>query len=208
MKRYVQYGCGFSAPKEWINYDASPTLKFEKVPVIGKLYTKNVNRFPSNVLYGNIINGLPESPESCDGVYCSHILEHLAYKDAIKALYNTWTILKPNGIFRCVVPDLKEAIRYYNNNYEKLDFPAHEFLNMTMLGVSTRPRGINGVVKQMMGNSKHLWMWDEKTLINELQKIGFSSIRKAEYGDSKDEHFKFVEEKTRFYGAVAIECSK
>jgi hypothetical protein len=36
---YVQYGCGWSAPKEWVNYDASPTLKWERIPILGR-YTK------------------------------------------------------------------------------------------------------------------------------------------------------------------------
>lgn len=38
---YVNYGCGFTAPKEWTNFDASPTLLWERIPVIGKMYPKN-----------------------------------------------------------------------------------------------------------------------------------------------------------------------
>ena len=45
---YVQYGCGFSAPAGWMNFDASPTLRFERSP-IGFLYTRNSERFPRNV---------------------------------------------------------------------------------------------------------------------------------------------------------------
>ena len=66
MKGYVQYGCGFTAPAEWVNYDASPTLRFERLPVLGKLYTRNKQRFPDNVKYGDIVKGLPEKADSCD----------------------------------------------------------------------------------------------------------------------------------------------
>ena len=52
---YVQYGCGFSAPEGWKNFDASPTLQFERLPVIGRLFTKNASRFPENVRYGDIV---------------------------------------------------------------------------------------------------------------------------------------------------------
>ena len=45
---YVQYGCGLSAPAGWMNFDASPTLRFERSP-IGFLYTRNRERFPRNV---------------------------------------------------------------------------------------------------------------------------------------------------------------
>jgi hypothetical protein len=30
---YVQYGCGYSAPNSWVNFDASPTLRFERIPI-------------------------------------------------------------------------------------------------------------------------------------------------------------------------------
>ena len=66
----VQYGCGFSAPENWINYDSSPTLRFEKMPLIGTLYTRRSkdkqNRFPKNVLYGDIIKGLPHKENTVD----------------------------------------------------------------------------------------------------------------------------------------------
>ena len=45
---YVQYGCGLSAPEEWINFDASLTLKRERIPIAEKLTIKNGHRFPAN----------------------------------------------------------------------------------------------------------------------------------------------------------------
>jgi len=118
---YVQYGCGFSAPKGWYNFDSSLTLLYEKVPIIGKVYKKNEMRFPKNVIYGDIIKGLPGIKEnSCDGVFCSHVLEHLTIKQVKIALKNTYKMLKRNGIFRLVVPDLfmraKMYLELYMNN--------------------------------------------------------------------------------------------
>jgi len=51
-KKYVQYGCGFSAAESWRNFDALLTLYFERLPVIGKLYTKNNLRFPAMLSLG------------------------------------------------------------------------------------------------------------------------------------------------------------
>lgn len=62
---YVQYGCGWNAPQDWRNFDASPTLYFERMPLVGKLYTKNKTRFPHNVEFGDIVEGLPISDGSC-----------------------------------------------------------------------------------------------------------------------------------------------
>lgn len=208
MNRYVQYGCGFSAPDGWINYDASPTLRFERLPLLGKLYTRNTQRFPANVQYGDIVSGLPEQPDSCDGLYCSHILEHLSYQDFVKALKNSYKVLKPGGVFRGVVPDLKVAAEEYLASFDKVDAPANDFMRSTMLGIETRGKGVLAGLKGLYGNSKHLWMWDYQSLQAELTKIGFKTIRPAAFNDAADEHFKLVEEKSRFYNAAAFECTK
>ena len=89
-KIYVQYGCGLSAPKEWTNFDVSPTLRIQKTPLLGTILKSKLNTtFPSNVLYGDIIKGLPIDENSCDGLYCSHTLEHLSLQDFRKALINS-----------------------------------------------------------------------------------------------------------------------
>src|SRR4051812_43659884 len=105
---YVQYGCGLSAPESWRNFDASPTLRLQRLPVVGRrLHGGGLPLFPSNVEYGDIVRGLPVSPGSCRGVYCSHVLEHLALADFRTALRNTRAILRDGGIFRFVLPDLE-----------------------------------------------------------------------------------------------------
>lgn len=208
MKKYVQYGCGFTAPQNWVNYDASPTLRFERLPLLGKFYTRNKQRFPTNVKYGDIVSGLPEKPDSCDGVYCSHVLEHLAYNDFLSAIKNTHSILKPGGIFRGVVPDLKIAAMDYLENFDTQEAPANEFMRNTMLGIENRNKTLADTLKGLYGNSKHLWMWDYKSLEAELKKIGFKNIRPITYGDSDDPYFSFVEEESRFYKAAAFECIK
>jgi hypothetical protein len=208
VKRYVQYGCGFSAPKEWVNYDASPTLRFEKIPVIGKMFTRNSQRFPENVKYGDIVTGLPENENSCDGIFCSHILEHLAYNDFKSALKNTCFMLKPGGIFRGVVPDLKAAVDVYIESYDTADSPASELMSSTMLGTESRERGLGGAMKAAYGNSKHLWMWDFKSISFELANAGFKNIRRCKFGDSADPYFSLAEQPGRFENAVAFECEK
>ena len=208
MGKYIQYGCGFSAPEAWTNYDASPTLRFERLPIVGKIYTRNSQRFPENVKYGDIVKGLPEQPNSCDGIYCSHVLEHLAYNDFLRALKNTYLILKPGGLFRGVVPDLKAAALDYIEKFDTNASPANSFMQSTMLGIEDRGTNLIGMAKGILGNSKHLWMWDYKTLKYELEKAGFKNVRPCVLGDSADSNFSLVEEESRFYSAAAFECQK
>lgn len=207
---YVQYGCGLSAPKEWTNFDVSPTLRLQKTPIIGTVLGSRLNTtFPSNVLYGDIIKGLPIDSNSCNGLYCSHTLEHLSLQDFRLALRNSYKVLKKGGIFRCVVPDLEFLARSYirdldnGNNLSSLNF-----INNTLLGIKERQRGLRGFLISFFGNSHHLWMWDSKSLSEELKNAGFTGIRDCNFNDSEDKMFKYVEDVGRFENAVAIECRK
>jgi SAM-dependent methyltransferase len=205
---YVQYGCGpISAPKEWVNFDASMTLKFERVPVIGRLYTKNAQRFPENAKWGDIVRGLPLPDASCQGVYASHVLEHLPLTDFHQALKNTRRILAPNGIFRLVVPDLEWAGREYVRMLDSGEQDGNAFfLHATGLGRKDRRKGIVGLVFDALRTSTHFWMWDERSLATVLETHGFHSVRRCQCGDSGDPMFGLVEDKHRFHHAVAIEA--
>lgn len=206
MNLYIQYGCGLSAPAGWKNYDASPTLRLQRLPLIGKLIQKV--DFPSAVLYGDIISGLPGiSEESCDGVFCSHVLEHLSLEDFRRALHNTFTILKQGGIFRCILPDLEANINAYNAEKAAGDPDASlRFLDATLLGIRNRPSGFKEKIISLFGNSHHLWMWDKYSLQKELKAVGFSNIRLCKFNDSTDKHFTIVEEESRYYNAIAFEA--
>jgi len=207
--RYIQYGCGPQpefAPKGWRNFDASPTLRFERLPLIGKLYTKNESRFPENVEYGDIVKGLPILSESCIGVYCSHVLEHLSLDEFRTALHNTLQILQPSGTFRFVLPDLEYSVNQYRSNPS--NDAALAFMRETWLGYEGRSRNFKDFVVSWLGNSQHLWMWDYKSIELELQNTGFVSIRRAFFGDSSDLRFREVENKDRWDNCLGVECKK
>ncbi len=204
--KYVQYGCGWSAPNQWRNFDASPALRFERLPLIGGLYTKNESRFPNNVEYGDIVKGLPIVPDSCEGVYCSHVLEHLSLNDFRIALRKTKRILRASGVFRFVLPDLEYSIRKYKDNPS--NSAALEFMGETCLGHERRARGLKGILSTWLGNSQHLWMWDFKSIARELEDAGYIEIRRAYFGDSSDPFFQTVEDKDRWENCLGVECRK
>lgn len=202
---YVQYGCGLTAPKGWLNFDASPTLRVQRMPLIGRLGTVGGTTFPANVRYGDIVKGLPVGSGSCRAVYCSHVLEHLSLQDFRAALVNTRAVLATGGIFRLVVPDLRVAAQRYLEDAS--DAAAERFMTETFLGVAERPRGVRGLLRTWLGNNQHLWMWDYPSLRRELAAAGFKDIRPARLGDSGEPMFAAVEEESRWVEAVAIHCA-
>lgn len=200
---YVQYGCGFSAGEGWLNFDSSPTLRVEKVPVVGGFISRHLKgnsaKFPSSVMYGDIRKGLPVAQGAARAVYASHVLEHLSLNDCRKAIAKTYELLAPGGIFRLIVPDLHErAKRYVLESTKGEPEAAHIFLRTTALGEEDRATNPLRHLIQMMGGSKHRWMWDEHSMSRELKQAGFADVRRCYFGDSADPMFGQVEHRSRF----------
>jgi predicted SAM-dependent methyltransferase len=195
----VQYGAGWTCAAGWLNFDASPSLRLERLPVVGKALRLNAERFPEGIHYGDIVKGLPVADGSAKAVYASHVLEHLCFTDFQAALRNTLRLLRPGGAFRLVVPDLYErANRYVSAAGQNDEGAAPTFLNTTLLGRRTRPRSAAEYIRAMLGNAEHLWMWDEASMRRALLDAGFTGVRRCALGDSDDPDFSKVEAADRF----------
>jgi len=208
INEFIQYGCGYASnPVGWSNFDASPTLYLQRMPLFGGLFKKFVEpRFPDEVIFGDILKGLPIEKESCKGIYCSHVLEHFSLVDFRKVIKNTYDYLAPGGIFRFVMPDLFSLAHKYviSNNPDA----AIIFLKESSLGVTIRDRSLIKFLRNYVGNSNHLWLWDFKSAKSELEKVGFKQIRQAYINDSREPKFQEVEDKARWEKCLGIECLK
>jgi predicted SAM-dependent methyltransferase len=206
---YVQYGCGFVAPDDWVNFDSSLTLGFERIPLIGLLYSKNGNRFPRNVRFGNVSNGLPIPDQSCAGVYACHVLEHLSRKGFASALTNTYRMLKPGGIFRLVVPDLEEMARVYLRLLDEgIPNASEQFLGWTQFCIGERIVSPVRIIRNLLSNGHHHWMYDYAALQSALGRYGFTSVRRCCFHDCQDATFTSVEHEGRFKDALSVECMR
>jgi predicted SAM-dependent methyltransferase len=209
---YAQYGCGLYAPGSWLNYDASPTLRLQKLPIVGQVVKwRSPSGFPASVRYGDIRKRLPLPGDSCHAIYCSHVLEHLALDDFYLALDNTFWHLQPGGIFRFVMPDLKSQAQSYLSSTSTN--ASIRFMEYTGLGRRSRPQGVLAAIREHWGNSRHLWMWDEESMRDALSNAGFREIRRAKFGDNSDARFQEVETAeawgiTGGYEILGMECTK
>jgi SAM-dependent methyltransferase len=203
----IQFGCGLCAPSQWRNFDASPTLRLQKMPVFGKLIPSGpFGRFPENVEYGNIVNGLPIPHDNVKLLYCSHVLEHLTLEELRQALHNCYRHLQPGGIFRFVLPDLEFMSQQYINSDDS--DAALKFMQVTWMGIEKRQRNLHSFLKEWLGGSQHLWMWDYKSLSHELSIVGFKEIRRAYLGDSGIAEFSELENSERWDNELGIQCCK
>jgi hypothetical protein len=197
---YIHYGCGLCAPDGWLNFDASPRLKLERVFGLRKLIEVSVGLlFPANVRPGDIVQGLPVAEGTASGVYCSHVLEHLPRDDVPRALGNTLRMLRIGGLFRLVLPDLQWRAAQYAKAAERGDPAAADALiEACLLGTRKAPRGLVSRIRSQFGKNAHLWMYDFAAIKMLLERAGFAAIRRCQIGDSRDPMFALVEEVDRF----------
>ena len=184
-----------------MNFDASPRLRFERMPVAGSVVALTKGRlFPANVMYGDIRQGLPVADGSVDGIYASHILEHLSRNAVTTARAYTHKMLRSGGTFRLIVPDLAaRAERYVRDRAQLSPNNADAFINALNIGETDRAQGVAALLRSTFGHSGHLWMYDEDLMGDLLRRAGFIDIRRATFADSGDKMFDIVEDRGRFF---------
>jgi len=207
-RQYMQFGCGTTAPDGWLNFDAGPAFWLQsRLPFLKPLLAKKgFPVYPKNITYGDVILGLPIQPQSLEAVYSSHVLEHLSLDEFRTAIRNVHAYLRPGGTFRMVLPDLEQLIKSYVQDGTSEAAPI--FMRESYLGETASPRGLRAIPVALFGRSKHLWMWDYKSIEVELANAGFTSIRRATLGDSPDSRFAEVESEGRWTGCLGVDCKR
>ena len=204
----IHIGCGYTVGANWKNYDVTPTSIIEKIPLLGKIIKINQRRFPKEVIYGNITKEPLCSISEADNIFCSHTLEHLTHEEMKISLSHICSMLKPNGCFRLIVPSLETKIEKYLINKD-----ANKFIENIGMGEKYKRKNIIDKIRGTWGNAKHLWMYDYKSMIKELEIVGFKKIKKCNFGDSQIKVFEEVEEKDRFIDTegipeICLQCTK
>jgi predicted SAM-dependent methyltransferase len=91
--KLLNVGCGQQFHRDWENIDLEPRS--------------------IHVRSHDVTSGLPYSSNSFDGVYHSHVLEHLKTEQGRALLAECYRVLKPGGVLRVVVPDLERIAALY-----------------------------------------------------------------------------------------------
>lgn len=107
-----------------------------------------------------------------DGLFCEHVIEHLAYSEAVHVFREAFRSLKPGSWIRISVPDLGKYVRYYTNEKPGSDF--REF--------PERALAISFLTQMHL----HRSAWDAALMVRVLQEVGFVDAREAGFGEGSD----------------------
>ncbi len=174
----LNLGCGLAVEPGWINIDGSLNAFFANLP---RFFHRIVYKYSGaseyykkekyyEILKNNIFVhhdlsfGIPYSDASVDYIFSSHFVEHLFEEDAIKLLGECYRVLKPGGLVRISVPDLKYAIDLYNQDKKDQTLSAYFF-----------------VEDKENYFSRHKYMYDFEMMSSRLEKLGFKKINRCEY---------------------------
>lgn len=189
----VNVGCGSSPTPGWLNLDGSFSVKWARTPGVltflrcVRLISKRNRDFGTyareNEIYHGDIRRLPLADNSCDAVYSCHMFEHILRRDVAQVLQEMKRVIKPGGIVRIAVPDLKRMAEIYLKSED-----ADRFMEETMLGYGwdqmSTIRG--GLRMAAVGNpSAHKWMYDGNSLVKLLTSHGFKEATALEDGQTK-----------------------
>jgi SAM-dependent methyltransferase len=184
----VNIGCGQTPTHGWLNYDNSWSIRLAKAPLRVRalrslgLLSEAQQKFiffakEHNILWADASKRIPERDSSVDVLYSSHMIEHMEQKDVVIFLKEACRILKPGGVIRVAVPNIK----YHVDNYLK-DDDADAFIENTHL-TRRKPKTLIQKAKYLIiGDRNHQWMYDGLSLCNLLSSVGFQEPKIMEPG--------------------------
>lgn len=210
----INIGCGQTPTKGWRNFDNSLSLRLSKIPLLPDqlqnwgFLERSQQQFirfarENDIEWGDATQGLPIQDESVDVLYSSHMLEHLDKNETEKFLGEAFRVLRPGGIIRIAVPDLKRQIAHYNECGD-----ADAFIEATHL-CAPRPRSLAQRLRLLLvGTRHHQWMYDGNSLSALLQKHGFIKAEVMPVGQTKIHAYEPLDLQERAFESVYVEAEK
>lgn len=177
--RKLQIGCGPNLLEGWLNSDVRP-------------------RRGERVLL-DAAKPFPIDAETFDYVYSEHLIEHLAFDQAMSMLRECHRILKPGGRIRLATPNLETIMKLATTPWTELQREYIEFVTNRFLDPSRGYR-LSFVINAQYGAFGHRFLFDPETLEMATREAGFDGISWWEPGKSNDPHFAGVESHGKVVG--------
>jgi predicted SAM-dependent methyltransferase len=169
----VNLGCGNKIKNGWLNIDLNISSSVKKEYSEDTIFIQH-----------DLRQGLLLEENSCDFIYSSHFFEHLSYQQGIGLMTDCYRALRPEGVFRIALPDMREVFdRYLRGDYEHFDLLKGR-LNPDM--ESETASLIDYVNTGVYEGGGHKFIYDEEKLKLILRKIGYSSANRSAYQDGID----------------------
>ena len=220
LKR-LNLGCGpTNAPADWLNVDGSWNAWFARhrylrstLKTFGLINANQAAHWKVRPFVHDLTRPLPFEDNAFSAVYGSHVLEHLYLTDARRLLLECKRVLRPEGVIRLVVPDLRSLAENYlkaknggGASASERIAPADR-LNEKLAFRNPAPPGGNVFFKLYSlwkDFHHHKWMYDSESLMGYFEIAGFQEVSQKECLQSDIPGVEEVEEAERVLGGAGI----
>ena len=214
MSLRINIGCGQTPTTGWMNIDNSMSLRLAKLPlfpsILYKLHLIGKRQYDfiqyarkNKIHHGNAIKGLSMADHSVEVLYSSHMMEHLDRAGADMFISETFRLLKPGGILRLALPDIKKMVLEYQESGD-----ADEFIKLTHTCVPS-PRTLSQRLRFIfVGPRHHQWMYDGDSLVKLLKKHGFKRAATVPPGETRITDHGALNLRERHEASVYVEAEK
>lgn len=181
--------------------DCAPGAILAKIPLLKRMRLTRL-QWDRNVVIHNLLNPFPWQTDSVDIVYSSHALEHFTREEGYRFLRECHRVLRPGGIIRIVVPDLKIQIADYMSGRVRAD----HFVESLLVLYPTQQHLLRRALLPFTF-FPHKCMYDKETLLRVLREIGFVVYPKNGF-ESDIEDIRNIEAVDRTENSVIVEGRK
>jgi SAM-dependent methyltransferase len=221
--RRLHLGCGPNVVQGWDNVDGSLSAWFAAHPRLLRLLAScgivpkrlAEQPYPKGIRRHDLRGPLSfASSNSYDAVYASHILEHLTYAHAQQLLAETRRVLRPGGIGRFVVPDLRSLVLEYlghltladeSGDARSLDGADRFSARFLNAGIAPIKRSwLYRIYSLHTDLHHHKWMYDGPSLVRHMQRIGFADVTERGLYQSQIVDIRSIENPERLLGGNGV----
>jgi SAM-dependent methyltransferase len=178
-----------------------------KSGVLSSTRYDRIQKTDPKIISYNLQKGIPFQDNTFDVIYHSHCLEHLEQDAAMNLIKECYRCLKHEGILRVVVPDLCLLVTRYLSTYNQItndslipqNLPKHkesiyqllhQMIPKEPVGTSQQKPLVRFFERILRGNSEkagelHRWMYDQYTLSDLLNRLGFREIQVQSHSTSR-----------------------
>jgi SAM-dependent methyltransferase len=202
----LNLGCGERTPRGWLNVDYSVGARLGRIPGlprIGRALGLFRLSWSPEIFAHDLRRVFPWGDASADVVYSSHSLEHLSPAEGRRFMRECHRVLRPGGVIRIVVPDLRACVeQYLAGKLSSLEF-------FGALATDTAHPG-DGRLKRLLAphvRFPHRCMYDEETLLSLMRAVGFDAGRTDAFR-SRIQDVGVVETRDRTLDALIAEGTK
>lgn len=189
-------GSGKDKRSGWLNTDYAPSM--------GVMYLDATRKFPF-------------SEKSTDYIYTEHMIEHISLTYAKKMLEECFRVLRNGGVLRIATPDLNNMVRLLTDRTADETTRYSQWLNKTFGDAYAKKYFDNPCIafNLAMHEWGHQFIFDEFTLRQLLNEVGFVDIVRCKLHESTRDAFKGIElhgipenEDMTEFETMVIEASK